>query len=421
MSLRYTAPRGTRDVLPEESHLWQYVEEQWRTLCHLYGYREIRTPLFEETELFVRSVGETTDIVTKEMYTFEDRGGRSLTLKPEGTAPVVRAYLEHSLAASGGVTKVYYLIPIFRYERPQKGRYRQAHQLGVELIGAAEPTADAEVIALTLQFYRTLGFPDEVIELHLNTVGCSRCRPAYRDAIRRYAQAYSTQLCPTCSERLERNPLRLLDCKEPQCDRLMADAPRIEEYLCESCRSHFETLLTILAAIQVPYVRNHRLVRGLDYYTKTAFEVIGKQLGAQNSLCGGGRYDELIEECGGAPTPALGVALGMERTLLMLQELHYPLPEPPKPQVFVSYVGAEARLVAFQWVQHLRSAGIAAEIDHTNRSLKAQMRLADRSGARYALLLGADELTRGTATIRDLKEKTQQEVTLEQLLKKLKG
>lgn len=402
MGARYSAPRGTQDILPDTSHLWQYVESRWRDLCHLYGYREIRTPIFEETELLTRSVGESTDIVSKEMYTFEDRGGRSLTLKPEGTAPVVRAYLEHSLYAQGGVQKLYYITPIFRYERPQKGRYRQAHQFGAEIIGTAEPVADAELLAMILHFFLGLGIPQEKLELRLNTIGCPECRPAYREAVRQFGLAHRDSLCETCRARLETNPLRILDCKVPTCQAITRNAPPIDPYLCEACRGHFERLQALLKALDVPYRRDVRLVRGLDYYTRTTFEVAAQGLGAQNALCGGGRYDGLVESCGGPPTPALGVGIGIERTLLVMQELGVPLPEPPQPLVYLVAMSDSARVPVLLLAQQLRHAGIACDLDLEGRSPKAQMKRADRSGARYALLLGEDELQQHTATLRDL-------------------
>lgn len=418
---RYTAPRGTQDILPDTSHLWHYVESKWREVCHLYGYREIRTPMFEETELFIRSIGEVTDIVSKEMYTFEDRAGRSLTLKPEGTAPVVRAYLEHGLHASGGVMRLYYITPIFRYERPQKGRYRQAHQFGAEILGAASPIADAELLAMVLHFFRVLGIPDERIELHLNTIGCPQCRPAYRDAVQAFGREHLAALCPACQERIERNPLRVLDCKVPSCQAVMASAPTIDPYLCAECRAHFEGLLSLLKQLDLPYVRDYRLVRGFDYYTRTTFEVLAQGLGAQNALCGGGRYDGLVEECGGPPTPALGVGIGIERTLLVLQEMGAPLPEPPKPLAFLIAIGDAARPVALQIAQQLRGAGIPTDIDLEGRSPKAQMRLADRSGARYALLLGEEELAQGTITLRNLQTREQRTVPQSDILTALQA
>jgi histidyl-tRNA synthetase len=400
MELRYRAPEGMNDVLPEQSARWQYVEARWRDHCHCYGYGEIRTPILESAALFERSVGETSDIVSKEMYVLE-RGDERYALKPEGTAPVVRAYLEHSLYAGGGVQKLYYITPFFRGERPQKGRYRQAHQFGAEILGAAHPLADAELLAMVMAFFAQLGIPDSALELRLNTIGCPECRPAYRDAVRQFGQANFAHLCRNCQSRLERNPLRILDCKE--CVEITASVPPIDPYLCDGCRTHFETLQGLLKTLGVGYVRDHRLVRGLDYYTRTTFEVVAEQgLGSQNALCGGGRYDGLVEALGGPPTPALGVGIGVERTLLVLQALNVPLPEPPPMDAFVVAFGEAARPVALQLAQQLRTAGIACDLDLEGRSPKAQMRLANRSGARYAVLLGESELAAGAATVKDL-------------------
>ena len=400
MELKYRAPEGMNDVLPEESARWQYVEARWRDHCHRYGYGEIRTPIMESAALFERSVGETSDIVSKEMYVLE-RGEERFALKPEGTAPVVRAYIEHSLHAGGGVQKLYYITPFFRGERPQKGRYRQAHQFGAEIFGAAHPLADAELLAMVRAFFVGLGVPEGALQLRLNTIGCPDCRPAYRDAIRQFGQANFARLCKNCQTRLERNPLRILDCKE--CVEITADAPPIDPYLCAGCRAHFETLQELLQMLGVGYVRDPRLVRGLDYYTRTTFEVVAEQgLGSQNALCGGGRYDGLVEQLGGLPTPALGVGIGVERTLLVLQALGVPMPEPPRLHAFVVAFGDTARPVALQIAQQLRTACVACDLDLEGRSPKAQMRVANRTGARYAILLGESELQTATATVKDL-------------------
>ncbi|MCX7992710.1 MAG: histidine--tRNA ligase [Fimbriimonadales bacterium] len=399
------------DVLPEQSHLWQYVEARWRDHMHQYGYREIRTPILETAELFERTVGETSDIVSKEMYVFQ-RGEERYALKPEGTAPVVRAYLEHGLYSAGGVQKLYYITPFFRGERPQKGRYRQAHQFGAEIFGAAHPLADAELLAMVMGFFQSLGLPNDLLELRLNTIGCPMCRPAYREGVRNFGRENLERLCKNCQARLERNPLRILDCKE--CFQITADAPPIDRYLCEECRTHFESLQGLLKALDVAYVRDHRLVRGLDYYTRTTFEVVAEQgLGSQNALCGGGRYDGLVEELGGPPTPALGVGIGVERTLLILQALNMPLPEPPTMDAYVVAFGDAARPVALQIAQQLRATGVPTEFDLEGRSPKAQMRLANRSGARYAVLLGESELQQGTATVKDLQ--THEQMTVSQV------
>lgn len=419
MASKYQAPKGTRDILPDESYRWQFVESRWREWCHLFSYREIRTPIFEETELFTRSVGETTDIVSKEMYTFTDKGGRSLTLKPEGTAPVVRAYLEHSLGTPGSAVKLYYIIPFFRYERPQKGRYRQAHQMGAEIFGVAEPSADAEILSLVMSFYRSLGFPEEAMELHLNTLGCPVCKPAYRDAVQAFARERIDRLCSTCNDRIERNPLRVLDCKSPECQAVLTDAPVIDPYLCPECKAHFEELTALLQEMGISFVRDYRLVRGLDYYNRTAFELLGRHLGAQNALCGGGRYDGLVEQMGGHPTPALGVGIGIERALLSMEVMGLPADELPAPKAFVVYAGEGTSRPAFLLVNRLRAAGIPADIDLTGRSLKAQMRLANGSGAKFALILGEEELKSGTVTLRNLQTHEQQLVPLENAIERL--
>lgn len=410
MELKYRALEGMNDVLPEQSHRWQYVEARWHEHCRRYGYREIRTPILETAELFERTVGETSDIVSKEMYVFQ-RGEERYALKPEGTAPVVRAYLEHGLYSAGGVQKLYYITPFFRGERPQKGRYRQAHQFGAEIFGAAHPFADAELLSMVMDFFLSLGLPASALELRLNTIGCPECRPAYREAVRQFGREHFPRLCKNCQARLERNPLRILDCKE--CFQITADAPPIDHYLCEGCRTHFESLQHLLKGLDVPYVRDPRLVRGLDYYTRTTFEVVAEQgLGAQNALCGGGRYDGLVAELGGPPTPALGVGIGVERTLLVLQALHAPLPEPPAIDAYVVAFGDAARPLALQIAQQLRRAGIATDLDLEGRSPKAQMRLANRSGARYAILLGDSELQQHTATVKDLQ--SHQQITVSQ-------
>ncbi|MCS7301416.1 MAG: histidine--tRNA ligase, partial [Fimbriimonadales bacterium] len=327
-------------------------------------------------------------------------------LKPEGTAPVVRAYLEHNLHAAGSVQKLYYITPFFRGERPQKGRYRQAHQFGAEIFGAAQPLADAELLAMVMHFFQSLGLPANALELRLNTIGCPDCRPAYREAVRAFGRERYKSLCKNCQTRLERNPLRILDCKE--CAALTADAPAIDAYLCDACRAHFEELQRLLQLLGVAYVRDSRLVRGLDYYTRTTFEVVAEQgLGSQNALCGGGRYDGLVEELGGPPTPALGVGIGIERTLLVLQALNAPVPEPPALDVYLVAFGDAARPVALQLAQQLRAAGVAADLDLEGRSPKAQMRLANRSGARFAVLLGDAELQQGVATVKDLQSHEQ--------------
>lgn len=409
--MRYQRPRGTNDILPEDTPLWNRVEETFRTLCKRYGYHEIRTPVFEDTDLFTRSMGEHTDVVSKEMYTFIDRGGRSVTLKPEGTAPAVRAYVENNLAAHGGVSKLYYITPIFRYERPQAGRYRQAHQLGVEAIGSQHPALDAEVIALAMHFYQQLGITR--LSLVLNSVGCPVCRPTYRERLREFARPFVGELCETCQTRYEVNPLRMLDCKREKCRILLHDAPDILDSLCEECRAHFDALRSYLDALGIPYVVDKHLVRGFDYYTKTAFEIVSDALGAQNALGGGGRYDGLVEEIGGPPTPGIGFALGIERTIIVLKELGLAESRREPIEAFVAVLGEEAIIPALNLLQALREAGISAETDYQRRSLKAQMKVADRLGCRVVLMLGEEELKQGVVTLRDMVTKEQRTAPIE--------
>jgi histidyl-tRNA synthetase len=409
--MEYSAPRGTKDTLPDEAAKWRFVEDTFRRLCATYGYGELRTPVFEQTELFVRSVGEGTDIVSKEMYTFTDKGGRSMTLKPEGTAPAVRAYLENHLGGPGVVTKLYYVTPIFRYERPQAGRFRQSHQVGLEVFGAASPVADAEVIELTMAFYREIGLTG--LELRLNSLGDADCRAAYRDRLLEHAQAYLDTLDAETAERMRGNPLRLLDSKDPECIAAMADAPAIMDYLEEESREHFEELQSLVRALGIPFELDPRMVRGLDYYNRTVFEVISPSLGAQNSVCGGGRYDGLVATCGGPGTPATGVAIGIERALMLLGESSAGAGQPPT--AFVVTFGEALRHEAFKLATRLRGQGIATGFDLEARSGKSQLRQADRSGARYALILGEDEWARGTAQLKDLRAGTQEEIPLESL------
>ncbi|HHY92976.1 MAG TPA: histidine--tRNA ligase, partial [Firmicutes bacterium] len=383
-----TAPRGTRDILPEEVAKWHYLEDIIRAHCRLFGYGEIRLPLFEHTELFQRGVGETTDIVEKEMYTFTDRGGRSLTLRPEATASSVRAYLEHNLSAGPQPVKFYYLGPMFRYDRPQAGRYRQFSQFGVEAIGSADPTLDAEVIILALDFYAKLGLKDLTVEL--NSIGCPVCRAEYRQALVAYLRDRAGELCESCVGRLERNPLRVLDCKEESCQAVTQGAPSLQDYLCNECQAHFHQVKECLESVGAKYVLNSSLVRGLDYYTKTVFEITWAGLGAQTALCGGGRYDGLVEECGGPPTPGVGFAMGLERVLLALEQAGIALPGKSAPEVFVAAVTAADNLAAFNLVTELRRAGINADKDYLQRSLRAQLKQANRLAANQVVLVGGE-------------------------------
>lgn len=405
-------PKGTNDFLPQETWKWQYVEQILREVCRQYGYGELRTPIFEHTELFQRGVGETTDIVEKEMYTFLDKGGRSVTLRPEGTAAAARAYLENRLQAGPQPVKVYYIGPMFRYDKPQAGRYRQFHQFGIEVFGSDEPVVDAEVIAMAMEIYRRLGIKD--LELNINSVGCPVCRARHREALQEFLRPQLASLCKDCQNRFERNPLRILDCKQEGCQAATRGAPTITRQLCPDCKEHFDQVQTLLKALCVPFTVNERLVRGLDYYTKTAFEIMVREIGAQSSICGGGRYNGLVGELGGEDVPGIGFALGLERTILTMEKQGVAWPEAAGTQVFVAVLGTEAREQALVLTQQLRSRGLAAETDLLGRSLKAQLKQADRLKVSYTVIVGGDELQRGEVQLRSMSDSSQQAIKLEQ-------
>ncbi len=408
-----TGPRGTKDILPDSVGQWRYVEEKIRRICGLFRFKEIRTPVFEHTELFLRGIGETTDVVEKEMYTFTDRGGRSITLRPENTASAVRAYLEHKLYAKAAVNKLFYIGPMFRYDRPQAGRYRQFHQFGVEAFGSASPAADAEVILLAASFLKELGLSE--LRLSLNSVGCPHCRPLYRKKLQEFFADKRDELCTDCQSRFERNPLRILDCKNERCQELSQGAPEMTDCLCVDCRDHFERLQSILTAAGASYVLNPRLVRGLDYYTKTAFEIQYAPLGAQSAVCGGGRYDGLVAECGGPDTPAIGFAAGMERVLLALEKQRL-LPDlSDAPDVMLVALGDAAQAVAFQALCRLRGRGLRAEMDFSDRSLKAKLKQADKSSVQYAVIIGEDEVKSDAALLKDMTTGEQKKIALQDL------
>ena len=401
MAPKYKAPRGTQDILPEVSWRWQRVEAAFRDTCRRYGYAEIRTPLFEETDLFVRGVGEGTEIVTKQMYTFDDRGGRSLTLRAEGTAPVVRAVLEHNLTAQGQVQKLFYIAPIFRYERPQAGRYRQHTQLGVEAIGAPGPEIDAEAIALYHDFLGEIGLQGALT--HISSIGCPNCRPALSQALRDFFKPKLAGLCDFCQARYERNPLRILDCKVRADVEARQGAPSALDHLCDECREHFDRVRCMLDSLDVAYQVDPTIVRGLDYYTRTAFEVIHPGLGAKDVIMGGGRYDGLAEMLGGPPTPGIGFGSGLERLVLVLGEDD----TLPGPDVYIACPFSlpeeeRPRRPILQLATELRRAGISVEMDYLGRTLKTQMKAADRLGARLVALIGEDELKANTVTLRDM-------------------
>lgn len=408
-----TRPRGTNDVLPGEVEKWQWLENEIRRLCREYGYHEIRTPIFEHTILFHRGVGEDTDVVEKEMYTFYDRGETSLTLRPEGTAATVRAYIENGLFNQPQPVKLYYIGPMFRYDRPQAGRYRQFHQFGVEVIGTRDPCLDVELLAMASDFCYRLGLRG--VDLQINSVGCPLCRPLYREELRRFLADRKEGLCDNCRRRVERNPLRVLDCKEKACQEKIENAPVPLAFLCSACAEHFAAVEEGLKALGVAYSVNPRLVRGLDYYTLTAFELVFAGIGAQNSIGGGGRYDGLVEECGGPAVAGAGFAFGLERLLLALKEAGVTLPLDGGLRVFVVALDRQARVEALRILQKLRAQGLPADMDYLGRSLKAQMKIAGKSGAPFALLVGGEELVRGNVVVRDMRESSQVEVPIDEV------
>ena len=415
----YKAPRGTEDILPEEQGYWRFVEHRAVALCQLYGYQRLDTPAFEDSQLFTRSIGEGTDIVTKEMYTFKDRSGNILALRPEGTAPVCRAYLEHGMDNLPQPVKLYYLAAIFRYERPQAGRYRQHYQFGFEAIGDADPVLDAEVIEMTWQFFTSLGL--ENLFLYINSIGCKLCRPRYLEKLKSYYSNHLPGLCPDCKARFEKNPLRLLDCKKSSCYDVAEAAPKSTDYLCQECQAHFEAVVGYLDVLRLPFNRNHRLVRGLDYYTKTVFEIQPLGEGAQNALGGGGRYDDLIEELGGKSTPAIGFASGMERVVLNLKRQKVPVPSLTAPQVFIAHLGNAAKSEAVKLASTLRKDGIAVIMAIGDRSLKAQLRQANSLGSNYVAIMGEDEVKSGAVTLRNMVTGEQQVVSSVGLKELLEG
>ena len=409
--MSFAAPRGTQDILPADVRRWQWLEETFRRLCARDGYQEIRTPIFESTELFSRGVGKDTDIVAKEMYSFTSRGGDALSLRPEGTASVVRAVIQHHLLAHGGIVKLYYYGPTFRYDRPQKGRYRQFHQVGIEAFGSLGPEIDAEIIAFGADLLEALGIRNATLEL--SSVGCPACRPRHREAMRNAFAGARAELCPDCQRRYETNPLRILDCKVERCRELTAAAPMMLDFLCDECREHLRGVEECARALGVAYTIDPKIVRGLDYYTRTAFEFISSALGAQNTVLGGGRYDGLVAELGGPPTPGIGFAAGIER-LLLAAGTEASIPQPPG-SVFIVTVGAAARRAGFALAARLRHAGIPATIDYPAHSVKAQMREANRRGAWFAVVLGDDELAGGTAALRDMRSGAEERMPIARL------
>ena len=392
-------PKGTKDVLPSQSYKWQYVENTAREVARVFNLKEIRTPVFEHTELFTRGVGDTTDVVNKEMYTFEDKGGRSVTLKPEGTAGAARLFIENGLASSPMPVKTYYITPCFRYERPQAGRLREFHQFGMEIFGAESFTQDAEVILAASSFLEKLGVRTR---LEINSIGCKTCRAEYNAALRKYFAPHLDGMCPACRARFGKNPLRMLDCKEEKCKKITADAPKILDFLCEDCNTHFEKVKSLLSANKVPYVVNSGIVRGLDYYTRTVFEFVSTQVGTQGTLCGGGRYDGLIEELGGGNVPAIGFAAGLERLLMVMENTGATIPEEQKPRVYLAGMDEKSRNKAVELAANLRANGINAEVDLMARSVKAQFKYADKIGAEFVAAIGETELESGAVNLKNM-------------------
>ena len=410
-------PKGTQDVLPENISKWYYVEGMIKEILNKYGYKEIRTPYFEYTDLFVRGIGESTDIVTKEMFTFPDRKGRSLTLRPEGTAPVVRAYLENRMDRNSKVVKLFYLGPMFRCEKPQAGRFRQFNQFGIEIIGTKSSAADAEVILTVLEVYKKLGLKN--IETAINSVGCKKCRTKYIQKLKKYLENKKDFLCSECKVRYVKNPLRVLDCKKDNCKRIIEKAPIITENLCQECELHFTEVKSYLNGQKIIFHEDPRLVRGLDYYTKTAFEIISGGLGSQNAIGGGGRYDDLIEELGGKSTPAVGFAAGLERMIIAIDQQKVEWPTEKGLEIFVAKVNENNKDTTFRLVQKIRNAGLSADMDYSGGGLKSQMRIANKVGAKYAIIVGEEELSKNMVILRNMQTKEQKEVKIDNLINEL--
>lgn len=408
--------RGFKDLLPGEIEKWQYVEAEARRVFGLFGFSELRIPILERTELFTRSIGEATDIVGKEMYTFLDRDGDSLTLRPEATASLLRAHLEHGLYIKEPVAKYYFIGPMFRYERPQKGRFRQFHQIDAEIFGVQDARADAEILVMLMRYLRTLGI--EKLNLQINSLGCPTCRLSYKEDIRNFLWSKRESLCEDCQRRLLTNPLRIFDCKQEACQDLLTEAPVVLDYLCPDCREHFGEVKTLLQDLHLPFSLNPRMVRGLDYYTRTVFEVVAGELGAQNAVTGGGRYDGLAEELGGPHIPAIGFAIGVERLVLLLAGKEGLFKHP---EVFLATLGEKAQRRGFSLAQELRDAGVWVEFDYRGKSLKSQMRKADRMGSSQVIILGEEELEKNRAILRDMATKSQEEVPLEKIVGRIKA
>lgn len=414
------APRGTKDITPKDAYKWNYVENKFREICSLFGYEEMRTPVFEHTELFKRSVGDTTDIVQKEMYSFTDKGGRDITLKPEGTAGVVRAFIENKLYADTQPTKLFYITPCFRYERPQAGRQRQFHQFGIEALGSDKPSLDAEVIALAVQFFTEVGLKD--LAVSINSVGCPTCRAEYNARLKEYLDAKSDVLCETCLERKDKNPMRVIDCKNPTCKENLNDIPFMVDHICDDCKDHFEKLQTYLKEMDINFVVDKTIVRGLDYYKKTAFEIISNDIGSQSTVCGGGRYDGLVEQLGGPKgVSGIGFAIGAERLLLTMENNNIEIENPYATDIFIVTIGDEAKTKSFKLLKDLRTNHISAENDHLDRSVKAQFKYSDKINAKFTIVIGDDELANDTATLKNMSTSEQTTIKLSEIVQELKS
>lgn len=417
MEMLAKAPKGTRDILPDEIHKWYYVEGKFREIANRFGYKEIRIPVFEHTELFERGVGDTTDIVQKEMYTFNDKGGRSITLRPEGTAGVVRSYIQNGMSSWAQPVKLFYDITAYRYENVQKGRYREFHQFGVELFGAAHPGADVEVISLLHLFFKELGIKN--LALNINSIGCPTCREKYNQKLKEFLGTKLDNLCHTCKERYDRNPMRILDCKDDSCKQMVVNAPALLDHICEDCAKHFERVKSKLTAMDIPFSIDKGIVRGLDYYTRTVFEFVSENIGSQGTVCGGGRYDGLIEACGGTPTPGIGFGLGVERLLLEMDNQKIEIPAPKSPDIFIGFVGEQAEDLAESLTLKLRAAGISCDKDIMARSVRAQMKYANKINSRFIIILGDNEVESGKVELKDMTTGETKDINIDTIVDRL--
>ena len=413
------AIKGTYDILPEDVVLWHYIEQNIREICDLYGYGEIRIPVFENTALFARGVGDTTDVVQKEMYTFTDKGNRSITLRPEGTSGVVRSVLEHSLLSGALPLKMYYNITCYRNEKPQAGRYREFRQFGVEAFGSSDNTLDAEIISLAVNFLKRMGLKG--LKVNINSIGCPKCRAEYNKALKEYLGGKLSELCPTCNTRFEKNPMRIIDCKEEKCKEAAKGAPRLLDMVCDECREHFEGLKNNLEFMGIDYQVDSNIVRGLDYYTKTVFEITSDDLGAQSTVCGGGRYDGLVEQLGGAPTPGIGFGLGIERLIMCMKAQNVRIPDKKVQKIFVCNMGDDAKTFAMKLTDDLRKAGISASCDNMKKSLKAQMKYADKIKSEYTVIIGDNEISSGECSLKNMTTGENTQIKIKDIAEFIKG